>query len=453
MFREILKLSWPLALGMINNGVLHFTDRAFIARESMAGLEASMTASMLSLVIICFFQSVVAYSGTFVAQFIGADDRRGATMSYHAGLWIAAFSGLAAILLLPLGIGILGHFANGAEIGALQKTYYGVCTAGGFFVFAQMAAQSFFTGLGLTRIIFAVNLIGNLVNVVLDYILIFGKFGAPHLGLAGAAYATVIATAVQWIILSFVAHRHVEHGASHRLTREMRELIRTILKFGIPSGAYSFLNLISFTIFVFILGLVGHVEAAVSNACFTINYLLFAPMEGFAQGAATLVGQSQGAKESDKAAEYTFKTLILGLSLSALLSALTLIFHRPILSMFVPNDPAIAAQFRELGLTLLILMSAWQLFDAADIILGGALKGAGDTKFVFYWMLFCSFVLWLPAVFVVRACSNTMPALWSTMIGFVVILSIGSAIRFKHGKWKSISLTEAGCCRQQKDWI
>lgn len=440
--REILKISWPLALGMINNGILHFTDRAFIARESMAGLEASMSASMLALVILCFFQSVVAYSGTFVAQFIGAKDRRGATMSYHAGLWIAVFSAFAALALVPVGSFILARFSNGAEIFALQKTYFSVCTAGGFFLFAQMAVQSFFTGLGLTRVIFVVNVIGNLVNVVLDYILIFGKFGFPHLGLAGAAYATVCATAVQWAILSLAAHGHVERHAPHRLSAEMFALTGKILKFGLPSGAYSFLNLISFTIFVFILGLVGHVEAAVSNACFTVNYLLFAPMEGLAQGAATLVGQSQGARDSKKAEKYAINTLILGLSVAAALSILTLVFHRPILAMFAPDDPAIAARFQELGLTLLLLMTAWQLFDAADIIIGGALKGAGDTKFVFYWMLFCSIVLWLPLVLVVRSFSNTMPALWSTMIVYVVVICIGSLIRFKKGKWKSISMTK-----------
>lgn len=438
--RDILKISWPLALGMINNGLLHFTDRAFIARESMAGLEASMTASMLALVILCFFQSVVSYSGTFVAQFIGAKDRRGATMSYHAGIWIAVFSSFVALALIPLGMCILERFSNGAEIFALQKTYFSVCTAGGFFLFAQMAVQGFFTGLGNTRVIFIVNIIGNLVNVVLDYILIFGKFGFPHLGLAGAAYATVFATAVQWAILSFAAHGKVERRAPHRLTGEMWTLIGKILKFGLLSGAYSFLNLISFTVFVFILGLVGHVEAAVSNACFTVNYLLFAPMEGFAQGAATLVGQSQGAGDSKKAEKYAVSAIVLGLSVAAVLSLLTLVFHRPILAMFAPDEPEIAARFQELGLTLLLLMTAWQLFDAADIIIGGALKGAGDTKFVFYWMLFCSLVLWLPLVFVVRSISNTMPALWSTMIVFVVIICIGSVIRFRKGKWKKISM-------------
>lgn len=441
MYREILKLSWPLAVGMINNGILHFTDRAFIARESMAGLEASMTASMLALVILCFFQSVVAYSGTFVAQFIGAKDKRGATMSYLAGLWLAVFSAFVAILFVPIGSFILGRYSNGEEIFALQKTYYSVCTAGGFFLFAQMAVQGFFTGIGNTRVIFVVNIIGNLVNVVLDYILIFGKFGCPRLGLAGAAYATVFATAVQWAILTVLAHKEVDKIAPHRLGTEMSALILKILKFGLPSGAYSFLNLISFTIFVFILGLVGHVEAAVSNACFTVNYLLFAPMEGFAQGAATLVGRSQGAGDSEKAAKYAIKTLILGLSLAAVLSVLTLVFHHPILAMFAPDEPEIAARFQELGLTLLLLMTAWQLFDAADIIIGGALKGAGDTKFVFYWMLFCSLALWLPLVFVVRRISNTMPALWATMIVYVVVICIGSLIRFKKGKWKSISLT------------
>ena len=94
--------------------------------------------------------------------------------------------------------------------------------------------------------------------------------------------------------------------------------------------------------------------------------------------------------------------------------------------VYIACDPASLARFHSLGFTLFVMMAAWQLFDAADVIISGALKGAGDTKFVMCWMLIASFALWLPGVFAVRHFHNTMPALWLTMIVYVVVICIGS---------------------------
>ena len=93
-----------------------------------------------------------------------------------------------------------------------------------------------------------------------------------------------------------------------------------------------------------------------------------------------------------------------------------------------------------MGRLLFILMVAWQLFDATDVVISGALKGAGDARFVFWWMLIAAFLIWLPLVFVVAKVHNTMPALWATMVVYVVIICIGSLVRWRRGKWKTFDL-------------
>ena len=103
-YLEILRLVWPLALGMVNNAVMQFVDGVFLARESLESLEASLPASMLAILVMGFFQSVVAYSGTFVAQYHGAGDARGIRMSYRAGLVITLAAGILAIAVIPLGL-------------------------------------------------------------------------------------------------------------------------------------------------------------------------------------------------------------------------------------------------------------------------------------------------------------------------------------------------------------
>ena len=428
---------------MVNNAFMQFVDRAFLARESMASLEAVLPASMLAYIALGFFQSVVAYSGTFVAQYYGAGEREMCRRSYHAGLLVALASGLLMLGAIPLGGWVFETFSNGAEVIARQKIYYGICTSGGVCLFGQMAAQAYFTGLGRTRIVLWVNIVGNLLNIALDPVLIFGWCGAPRLGIAGAAYATVFATAVQWLILAVAAHRTTGGGreaADAARKGDFRNLVLRILRFGIPSGAYSVLNSLSFTIFVFFTGRVGHVDAAVSNAAFSICYLLFAPMEGFSLGAATLVGQARGGGDDAAARKVGLRSVILGGSIAAVASALVVVFRHPLLAIYAPPDPALANDFHAIGSTLFFLMATWQVFDAADVIVAGALKGAGDTRFVMWWMLFTAFVVWLPLVWVVAAVHNTMPALWGTMIGYVVLICVGSLVRWCGGKWRKVKL-------------
>lgn len=427
---------------MINNAVMQFVDRAYLAHDSIEALEAALPAGMLMWMFAGFFQQVIGYSSVLVAQYHGAGDAGNGRVSYRAACVLAALSALATLPFVPFGDWILSLSAPSAEVFAKEKEYFNILMPGAFFIYAQTAVAAYFTGRGLTRTVFWVNLSGNVLNAVIDPILIFGWFGCPALGIAGAAYATVLSMAAQWAVLLAAALREprVRTGTEEPVTA----VALRILRFGVPAGLYSVLNCLSFTIFVFVTAGVGEVELAVSNACFTVNYLLIAPMEGFAIGASTLVAQSIGKGDPAAAEANARRTLALGILFVAVLSLGVLVFARPILSLFISADaaasPETLATFHSLGFTLLVLMAAWQIFDAADVIVSGALKGAGDTKFVMVWMLIGAFAFWLPLVFAVKRYHNTMAALWTTMIAFVVLLCVGSIIRWRKGRWRTIKI-------------
>ena len=436
-YRDILRIVWPLALGMINNAVMQFVDRAYLAADSLTALEAVLPAGMLMWIFAGFFQSVVGYSSVFTGQFHGAGEEGNCRAAYRTALALSLLFGLVSLPLLSAGNAILSATVASPALLKDESAYYNLLMYGAVFVYGQMAAASYFTGRGRTRIVFWANLIGNLLNIALDPFLIFGWCGLPRLGIAGAAIATVFSMFVQMVLLMIAAERELKR-IGRPSTRDCRllPLAGKILRFGIPSGFHSVLNCLSFTIFVFVTGGIGELELAVSNACFTVNYLLIAPMEGFALGASTLVAQAIGRGDPAEAVRATRRTLLLGVGFVAALSALALVFSHPILSFFASKAGADAARFHTLGFTLFLLMAAWQVFDAADVILSGALKGAGDTRFVMVWMLITSFAVWMPLVFLVRHFHNTMPALWSTMVFFVVLISAGSLLRWRRGAWR-----------------
>ena len=439
---KVLRLVWPLALGMANNALMQFTDRVFLARESAASLEAILPASMLAFTFVCFFQSIAAYSGTFVAQYHGAGNPRGAAASCRAGLLLSLAAGVVLALLIPLGRIVCDWCGHPPDVLAREKTYYTIVMSGGFFLCAAMAVQSFFTGIGRTRLVFWVNLLGNAANILLDYLLIFGCGPIPASGIAGAAVATVIAQFLQFAVLTAFAWPHIfVRRAPDAPSAPGEHLIWRMLRFGTPAGIYSVLNILSFAVFVFLTGRVGDMALAVSNATLTVNYLIYAPIEGFAIGASTLVGQHQGASDSAGAARDARRALILAEIYIIVAALAALAFHGPILDLFVADTATFDhAAFRSLGFTLFSLMMAWQCFDCADVVLSGALKGAGDTHFVMFWMLFCAFGFWMPLLFLVYWLHPTMPALWSTMIAYVALICAGTWIRWCRGPWRTIKL-------------
>ena len=445
-YREILRLVWPLALGMINNAIMQFVDRVYLAHDSMRALEAVMPAGMLMWMFAGFFQSVVGYSSVFVGRHYGAGEEGMCRATYRVALALAIGFGFLSIPLVPFGDWILSVTVASSDLLKDERAYFDILMLGAVGVYGQMAAASYFTGRGKTRIVFWANLVGNVLNIALDPVLIFGWWGAPRMGIAGAAYATIGAMFVQMVILVWAAAREKGAGRKEGLEtgdgrRGLATLMGTILRFGVPAGLYTILNMLSFTIFVFVTGGVGDLELAVSNACFTVNYLLVAPIEGFSLGASTLVSQALGRGDPEAAVHDAHRTLFLGVGFIAVCSLVVLLLAHPILGMFASRAGASAAEFQSLGFTLFVLMAAWQVFDAADVILSGALKGGGDTNFVMWWMLVVGFVIWLPVVFVVRRFHNTMPALWSTMILYVVVICVGSLIRWRRGGWKMVKLT------------
>ena len=435
-YKSIIRLVWPLALGMINNAVMQFVDRAYLAHHSMLSLEACLPASALAGVFVGFFQSVVGFSGVLVAQYHGAGDEMNCRNSYRAGMWIAVASGFLMLPLVPLGWLIFSLASPSAELFACERSYYNLVMIGSVFLFGQMAASSYFTGRGRTRLVFWVNLIGNLVNIALDPILIF-KF---EMGIEGAAIATVFSQLLQFVVLVAIAH---DKGAGLKadLSPDIG-IVRRILRFGLPAGGYEVLNMLSFTIFVFVTETVGGVEFAVSNACFTISYLLFAPLTGFALGAQTLVGSYRGAGDDAGAMKAVRRTVGLGLAFCALASVLLLVFNRQILGLFAPADAARNADFLRIGFWMVVSVASWMIFDALDTILCGALKGAGDTRFVFWWMLVCAFLVWMPLTFAVRYFGGSMLWLWSTMLVYVIVISMGSLVRWRRGGWKTVKVLE-----------
>ena len=134
-YLKIARLVWPLALGMMNNAIMQFVDRAYLSGYSLSALEAVLPAGMLMWIFAGFFQAVVGYSSVFVGLSHGAGDKRGSTTAYRAALWLALAASIVSIPLIPVGEWALSFSSISGEGLAFAKDYYAIVMGGTFAIY------------------------------------------------------------------------------------------------------------------------------------------------------------------------------------------------------------------------------------------------------------------------------------------------------------------------------
>jgi multidrug resistance protein, MATE family len=441
--REVLAVSLPLMMSSGLWAVLHFVDRVFLSRYSPEALAASMPAGILQYTIMAFFLGTIGFSSTFVAQYFGAArPERIGTVIIH-GLYLAIPVGLLFTLLAPLSGPFFHSLGHGSAVANLETQFFIALAWGAMPLLCSTALGGLYSGLGLTRHVFWVSGAGILANIGLDYLLIFGNFGFPELGIRGAGYATSIAaglTCLLYLVLLFV--RGDQQRFKFKVGFELDgDLIRRYLKFGVPGGGHQFLDVIGWTIFILILGRLGTEALAVSNAAFSINTLAFMPAIGFGLGASILVGQYLGADQPHYAEQAVQNSFKMAFGFMVFVAILFAIFPKLFLTPFTGS--ASGAAFIKQGTIILRIIALYTVFDTANVVYAFALRGAGDTSFIMKtFAVLTPVCLILPVWLGIRFLGMGVYGAWGFAALFVCVLAISFSIRFLGGKWKQMRVIE-----------
>ncbi len=236
--REVLILALPLVISTGSWTVMNFVDRMFLLWSSTDAMAAAMPAGILSFTVLCFPLGLAMYVNTFVAQYHGADRPQRIGAAVWQGVRIGLFAMplfLATIPLAPLIFDAAGH---DPEVVRLESIYYRVLCVGASAQVIAAAMSSFFTGRGRTRVVMTVDVLASLLNVVLDYVWIFGHCGFAEMGIEGAAWATVVS---QWfrVLLYWRLMMRPEHRERYQMVAGRRfdsKLMRRMLRHGGPAA-------------------------------------------------------------------------------------------------------------------------------------------------------------------------------------------------------------------------
>ena len=466
---EVFSLAWPTVLTMTSYTVMQFVDSLMVGQVSPIAVAAQGNGGIWAFAPISMGIGLLTVVNTFVAQNLGAG-RTGAAPRYAwAGLWLSVAFWVVVMLPIAAGLPLLfGLMQHDAELVELETGYGRILLVGGVLTVAGRAMHQFFFGLHRPKVITVSAAVGNAVNIVVNYILIFGAAGltvrgadgsvlwslpgvpgVPAMGLYGAALGTLVGTAVELVIpfCVFLGPRMNAELKSRSAWRPSLKPMRELLRLGWPPAVQYVNELICWALFMTVL--VGHFgENHMTAGWIALKYmhLSFMPAVGFSVAVSSLVGRYIGAEDPDTAVARARLGTALAVGYMTVCGILFFALRHSLVGAFVGGDVTAedAADIVRIGGYLLICAAVFQTIDALGILYSGALRGAGDTVWPGVIGMIYSWTLIVGLGWAIIALWPGLESIgpWIAASIFIIAFGVTMMWRFESGRWRSINLID-----------
>ena len=385
----LARLAAPVAISQVGQLTMGLVDLWMVGGLGAAALGGVSLADGI------FFTLAVLALGTIqavepqVSQAHGAGDPARGRAAWRTGRSLALVLAVPMLLFALVAHQLLSRIGLTPEVEQTTRLYLESRSLGVVFMLLFAADRAFLHGLGLTRPAMLAMLLANVLNLWLDWGLIYGRMGLPMLGAAGAGWATTGCTLLSWLVVRSFAVR-VE-GAAGAVALAPGSLRRT-LRLGIPIGLSHASEVGAFALAGLFMSWLGTIPLAAHQVAIKMASTSFMLAVAIGTATAIRVGNAIGAGRPGDAARSGRVGLVMGVIVMGAAGLGFVFGGRTIAGAFVPDDPAVI----ELGAALLVVAAAFQISDGSQAILAGALRGAGDTAFPFWANLAAYYLVALP---------------------------------------------------------
>ncbi len=399
--RALLTLGLPLIGSHLGQMAIHTTDTVMLGWYGVEELAALVLAGP------AFFVFFIVGSGfawavmPMVASYAGTGQGAQVRRVTRMGLWLSVLYGLLATPFLVWSEPILLALGQEPGVSALAADYLRIIAIGFIPSLLVMVLKSYLAALERTQAVFWITIATAVLNGVLNYALIFGNWGFPELGVAGAAIASVTLQIVTLLALClYVARVTPEYALFTRIWRPDWEAFRAVFRLGWPIGLTSLAETGLFAASSLMVGWIGTVELAAHGIALNVASITFMVHIGLSQAATIRVGQFHGRDETAELRRAAYVAYVLSMLMVAVTIAAFLLFGAPIVGLFVdPGDPARPAIIA-VGVTLLAMAALFQLVDAGQVMSLGILRGLQDTRVPMIIAAISYWGLGMPAAYV-----------------------------------------------------
>jgi putative MATE family efflux protein len=437
--RAAWQLTWPVIAEQSMMTLTQVVSMAMVGRLGPTAIAASSVVFQPFMFASQAFMGLFVATTVLVARSIGAGDRARASAAFRQSLVLACvLGGLTTLAALAWAAPIVRLMGAAPDVVAAGVTYVRAMAPGMAFLILQTMCSAALRGAGDTRTPMAVNLVVNVVNVVLSWALIFGRLGAPPLGVFGAGLATTLSRGIGTaLMLGMLWSNRLALGVGplRGLVPDL-PLMKRIFAIGLPSAIERSVMGVGQLLYLRQVAALGTVALATHALGMSIESLSYMPGIGFSVAASTLVGLNLGARRPEIAEKSAVVTAQLAALAMGFMGLVFLVAPGPLLGIYT-SDPRIIST----GSVAMRVLAILQVPEAIGFVISGALRGAGDTRSVLMVTFAGAWVirLGLTPVFVnalhwgIVGAWLAMLADWTFRAGILVWL-------FRRGGWKKIKL-------------
>jgi multidrug resistance protein, MATE family len=439
----LLALALPMVLARASQSVITFADAIQVKDLGPGAIAATATGGLNVMMFVLMPMGVVFIVQSFVAQLTGRGDRDETRRFAWYGLAVALIAGLIAAVAIPAVAPVLESTSYSPAVRHAMASYMAIRMLSVAPAVAIEALGNWYGGLGNTWMQMIAGIITMTIAIILNAILISGRFGAPALGVDGAAVASLVATWAGFAFLAIAFWRGWGNAPKPHKTLKLsfHELGR-VFRFGLPNGLNWFLEFTAFQLFVnVVVAGLGDTTVAALNVVIAVNSIAFMPAFGLASAGAILAAQSIGRDQRDDVWPQVKLTMVCTATWMLAIAGTYLVFPEFVLSWFAPEHGA--AQLVALGASMLAISSLWQVFDAVGMTLSETLRAAGDTAWTAGARIVLAWIVFAPGSYVVvRVWHGGAVGAMACLVGYLALLAFALALRFRSGAWRKIQLIE-----------
>lgn len=387
-------LGLPLIGGHLGQTAIGVTDTMMLGWYGVPELAALTAAGSWFFVLFLMGSGFAWAVMPMVAAHAARGDEVALRRATRMGLWLSTGFAAAAMPLMIWSEPILLALGQTDGVADLGSQYLRIAGWGIFPALIVMTIKSYLAALERTQIVFWITILAAAINGLANYALIFGNFGAPELGIRGAAIASVVTQLVMLAgVVVYAVRALPEHSLFHRLWRADREMMARVFRLGWPIGLTSLSEVGLFAASAFMMGWLGEVPQAAHGIALQLASITFMVHLGLSNVATIRAGNALGRQDLDHLLRGARTVTVLSIAIALATIVLFVTVPEPLVALFVGRDVEARDEIMAIGVVLLALAALFQLVDGAQVIALGLLRGVQDTRVpmalaaVSYWVI------------------------------------------------------------------
>jgi MATE family multidrug resistance protein len=418
--RPMLTLATPVVMAELGWVTMGIVDTVMVGGLGAGAIGAVGLASMLFFAVTVFAMGLLLGLDPLVSQAFGARRLDDCHRWLVDGIWLAVLVTLPMVAVIFGMNATLGRWGLPREVLLLTRPYLAILTWSLPPLLFYVAFRRYLQAMNLVSAVMFALVAANVVNAVANWILIYGHFGAPAMGVRGSAYATLAARIFMagWLLIAILRHEaHVTPRLRDTPMRLDPARLRQLFLLGFPAAGQAVLEVGVFAAATALAGRVSANALAAHQIALNLAALTFMVPLGIASAAAVRVGQAIGRLDPRGAASAGWTAIVIGVAFMSAAALVFLLMPRALIHAFT-RDAAVL----ELGVSLLFVAAVFQLFDGLQGVTTGALRGLGNTRTAMIWNLAGHWVVGLPLGYLLcfRSGLGVVGLWWGLSVGLMI---------------------------------